>query len=116
MPDKPAPGGAFVATSQADHTADHAGAWSVEVHGDIDSSSSLKLTDVMNEAIDNGARLLLLRIAGVGFLDSSGLTAIVRADRRLGELDGQLLIEGASGATQRTLEITGLLDRYTRGV
>jgi anti-anti-sigma factor len=48
----------------------------------------------------------------VTFLDSSGLREIIKAGNLLAARDGQLLIEGATGATQRVLEITGMLEQY----
>jgi anti-anti-sigma factor len=59
--------------------------------------------------------LIILDLSGVSFLDSSGLRSIIQAGNLMTGRDGQLLIEGASGATQRVLEITGMLERYRAG-
>ena len=45
------------------------------------------------------------------FLDSSGLRVILGASNKLSAQEGQLLIEGASSAVERVLEITGVIER-----
>jgi len=56
--------------------------------------------------------IVVLDAREVGFIDSTGLRAIIAAGNRLTERDGHLMIEGMSGAVQTVLEISGLIDRY----
>ena len=67
----------------------------------------------LDEAVDGGARLITVEMSGVSFLDSSGIRSLVRAANRLDELDGRLTVAGLSGAAQRVLEVSGLIDRLT---
>jgi len=85
--------------------------WAVHVHGDVDVDTAPRLQARLDEVLERGARVVVLHLDGVSFLDSSGLRVIAHAANRLRDRDGQLLLEGASGAVQRTLQITGMIDR-----
>lgn len=86
-------------------------AWSVVVRGEIDMQTAPKLEGAIDDVIANGARLVTLDLEAVDFLDSSGLRVILGASNKLDELDGQLLLEGASSAVERVLELTGVIER-----
>ena len=58
------------------------------------------LADHVNEVV--------LDLSQTGFLDSSGLRAILTAQRRLTDERGRLAFRGPSEAVTRLLEITGL--------
>jgi anti-anti-sigma factor len=53
---------------------------------------------------------LVFDMAGVTFMDSTGLTIIAGTLRRLNRVGGRLCIRGASPMTCRLLEITGILE------
>jgi anti-sigma B factor antagonist len=80
--------------------------------GEIDIESAPKLESVFDELIEAGASMVVLDATSIEFIDSTGLRAIVAAGNRLDAIGGRLLIEGMSGAVQRVLEVTGLIDRY----
>ena len=84
---------------------------SIVVHGEIDLTTAPELSDALNHAIDDGARLVVVKLEHVSFMDSSGLRSLITAANRLSELDGQLLVDGASAAVSRVLEITGVIER-----
>jgi anti-anti-sigma factor len=83
-------------------------------HGEIDAASSSVLADAFETVLANGASVVVLDVAGVQFIDSSGLRVIVASGNQLSETGGQLFIEGMSGAVQKVLEISGLIERYRR--
>jgi anti-sigma B factor antagonist len=80
--------------------------------GEIDLDTTPQLTEALDALIADGATLVVLDATNVTFLDSSGLRAIVNAGNRLEQAGGQLLIEGITGAVQRVLEVSGLIERY----
>lgn len=86
-------------------------AWSIVVRGEIDMQTATKLEDVLDVVIAKGARLVTLDLEQVDFLDSSGLRVILGASNKLADQDGQLLLEGASSAVERVLELTGVIER-----
>jgi anti-sigma B factor antagonist len=86
-------------------------AWSVVVRGEIDMETAPQLERVLDDVVAKGALLVTLDLEGVDFLDSSGLRVILGASNKLSAQEGQLLIEGASSAVERVLEITGVIER-----
>src|SRR3954451_18089144 len=86
-------------------------AWSVVVRGEIDMQTAEKLERVLDDVIAKGARLVAIDLEQVDFLDSSGLRVILGASKKLTEQDGQLVLEGASSAVERVLELTGVIER-----
>ena len=86
-------------------------AWAVVVRGEIDMQTAAKLESALDDVIAKGALLVTLDLEHVTFLDSSGLRVILGASNKLSAQDGQLLLEGASSAVERVLEITGVIER-----
>lgn len=80
--------------------------------GEMDLHVGPVIVDRVSELAERGVKLVILDLSGVSFLDSTGLREIIKATDVLAKHDGRLLIEGASGAAQRVLEITGMLERY----
>jgi anti-anti-sigma factor len=80
--------------------------------GELDVYVGPVIVDRVEKLAQQGVKLIVLDLSGVTFLDSSGLREIIKAGNLIASHDGQLLIEGATGATQRVLEITGMLEHY----
>jgi anti-sigma B factor antagonist len=95
----------------ADATQQESGAWRVVARGELDVASADQLARTLDPLIESGATLVALDLADVTFLDSSGLRTIVRAATALEDHDGRLVVDGASPAVARVLEVTGLLER-----
>ena len=87
-------------------------AYRIVASGDIDLHTAPRLTEAIEALIADGALLIALDASEIEFLDSSGLRVIVNCANKLSSAGGRLLIEGMSGAVQRVLEITGLIDQY----
>jgi anti-sigma B factor antagonist len=87
-------------------------AYRVVARGDIDLGTAPRLADAFESLIAEGARIIVLDASEIDFVDSSGLRVIIHSGNKLSAAGGRLLIEGMSGAMQRTLEISGLIDRY----
>ena len=89
--------------------------WRIELHGDLDLQSAPALSEQLEGLARDQAVLVIVSLANVTFLDSSGLRALVHGARVLEEAGGRLLVEGASGAVARVLELTDLLRRLSDG-
>jgi len=85
-------------------------AWRLTVSGEVDASTVDGFDGAVDDIIDRGGRFVVLDFSDVQFLDSSGLRGVVRARNLLEEHDGRLTVAGLSGAAQRVLELTGLLE------
>ncbi len=90
--------------------AEPSGTWRVVARGELDMASSDQLSTALEPALSAHARLVIVDLSDVTFLDSSGLRAIVRASNALQDAGGRLVVEGVSGAVARVLEVTGLLE------
>jgi len=78
--------------------------------GDLDLATAPLLQQHLDRAMCSGASLVI-DLGGLGFIDSSGLEVLVRADRRLRASGGQLVLLGGSRAVYRVFELAGV-DRY----
>jgi anti-anti-sigma factor len=88
----------------------------ITLAGDLDAHTAPQLDDAVTELIGRGCSRIVLRMAEVEFVDSSGLRSMIRA-RNEGATDGdaarEVVIEEPSSATVRLLEITSLTGQFT---
>jgi anti-anti-sigma factor len=82
----------------------------VAVRGELDLTTAPELLRALSVAIDSGRRVLVVDLSGVGFCDSSGLSALVRTRNRLDEVGGAVGLVGATPIVQRVLDISGLTE------
>jgi anti-sigma B factor antagonist len=80
----------------------------LEVRGEIDVASAAQLTSAISDVIDRGVPRLRVDLSGVTFIDSSGMSALVRADLKSKALGTQLSLVGATGNARRSIELCGL--------
>jgi anti-sigma B factor antagonist len=85
---------------------EHAGRTVVTVAGEIDMASSPQLRDCLHDL----SGIVVIDLADVTFLDSSGLSALVSACKRLRDLSGDLRLRAPQPGVRRIIEITGLGD------
>jgi anti-anti-sigma factor len=79
----------------------------VTVAGEVDLGTAPQLAEVLAQFTTGS---VVLDLAGVSFLDSSGLNALVAAHRHIERRHERLTIQGAGPAVRRVLELTGLDD------
>ncbi|MGY4909241.1 anti-sigma factor antagonist [Micromonospora aurantiaca (nom. illeg.)] len=80
----------------------------IEVAGDLDMSTTPQLRDRLYELTEAGARVVVVDLAGVGFMDSSGLGALVVGYKSLRERDGWLGLAGVRASVRRVFSITSV--------
>jgi anti-sigma B factor antagonist len=85
----------------------------VAVRGELDAYSAPRLENEIGKLLSEPVDEVVLDLSETGFLDSSGLRAILSAHRRLTESDRRLALRAPSEAVTRLLEITGLTDHFT---
>jgi anti-anti-sigma factor len=78
----------------------------IAVTGEIDSHSAAAMQGALVEISDTAETVLDL--AGVTFVDSSGLRVIVSSHRRQEAGGGSLTLRSPSDSVRRLLDITGL--------
>jgi anti-sigma B factor antagonist len=84
----------------------------LSLHGDIDLNTAPQLLEEATRLIDAGCHTLVLDLAGVGFCDSSGLSALVRLRNRLEPVGGRISLAAPTPIVQRVLEISGLTEIF----
>lgn len=89
---------------------ENSGAAVVAVVGEIDAHTCGDLASALDEVIGAGAHSVTLDVAGVEFIDSSGLRVLIQANERLEP--GRLGLRGPNETFRRLLEITGLQDVF----
>ncbi|WP_156892992.1 STAS domain-containing protein [Actinokineospora enzanensis] len=86
------------------------GAVVIRPRGEIDLLTAPRFTASMNDALEGGARLVVVDLDHVSFFGSAGVAGLARAAERAAELGtGFRLVVGDSMAS-RVLEISGLAD------
>ncbi|MDE9367799.1 STAS domain-containing protein [Luteipulveratus sp. YIM 133132] len=80
----------------------------VSARGEVDMYTAPMLRDALNEAIDSGARRLVLDLGGVPFMDSVGLGVLVGRHKQLETVGGGLQLVAVSEPLMRVMRITGL--------
>lgn len=76
--------------------------------GDIDLYSAPGLRGSLLKGLAAGQHRILLDLADVTFMDSSGFAVLVSAYKRTKVLGGELRIAGANAAVRSSLRISGL--------
>jgi anti-sigma B factor antagonist len=76
--------------------------------GEIDLTNAEYLRDALLSALNAGATGLVVDLTGATFLDSAGVTALVRASRRAGASDAALRLAVTAPAVLRVLNLVGI--------
>jgi anti-sigma B factor antagonist len=83
----------------------------ISLVGDIDPATAPQLEACIDEALEDASvTRLVLDLAAVEFIDSSGLRVFVAAREQLRTRDGELVLRSPSATTERLLDITGLTE------
>ena len=88
-------------------TVDHGHAV-VHVTGELDMCTAPQLSVSLSAVLDQRPCELTMDLAGVEFIDSTGLTLLVRTSKKLEEHEGALLLTHPTPAVRKVLEIVGL--------
>lgn len=78
--------------------------------GELDVATVPLLQEQLDHAMRSSA-VVVIDLAGLGFIDSNGLRVLVRTEEQLRASGGQLVLLGGSPAVYRVFELTGL-DRH----
>jgi anti-sigma B factor antagonist len=84
----------------------------IAVSGEVDLSTSPKLRTACMDAAQAGATTVRIDLGNVTFLDSSGISVLVQAQKRLESEGSALVLHRVSGQTRRVLDIAGLNDFF----
>ena len=80
----------------------------VIVHGELDVSTAPRLQDRLYELIADGKHDITLDLAGMSFIDSTGLGVLVSTLKRTREAGGALVLRQPRPPAKKVFEISGL--------
>jgi anti-sigma B factor antagonist len=80
----------------------------IEVDGEIHVSTAPEFSGVLSAAIAGGRTQLVLDLTGVMFIDSTGLTVLLNALRRVTRAGGRMTLVCTNPTVLRLFEITRL--------
>jgi len=84
----------------------------VAVRGEVDLAAVGELEAALEEAIRESAGAFVIDLTGVGFIDSSGLAALLRARALLGREDRALAVVCPHGPVRRVFELSGVSEVF----
>jgi len=84
----------------------------VSVRGEVDIATIPALDAAVDAALQAGAEQVVIDLAGVTFIGSSGLAGLLRAQRILREGGARLELTNPSRAVTDLLEMTKLTERF----
>jgi anti-anti-sigma factor len=87
---------------------DEGGETVLSVVGDLDLSSSTRFRERLIGLVAEGKHNLVVDLAGVGFMDSSGLGTLVSGLKRARQAGGDVVLRAPTPAVLRLIELTGL--------
>ncbi|MBA3444312.1 MAG: STAS domain-containing protein [Gemmatimonadales bacterium] len=80
----------------------------VEVDGQLIVGNRHELKDLVQTALERGERRLLVDFSRTGYIDSSGLGALVSISKRIREAGGELRLSGLNDDLRSLFELTKL--------
>jgi anti-sigma B factor antagonist len=94
-------------------TCENRGVMVVAVQGDLDATRGGDLSQSMDQLLKDGRRRFVLDLKEIKFVDSSGLSTLVRCLKRTRGEGGVLHLAGLQSAVKRTFELTRLDRSFT---
>ena len=87
---------------------DASGVAVVQVEGQLVVGNRQELKDLVQAALDRGDRRLLIDFSRTGYIDSSGLGALVSISKKIREAGGELRLSGLNEDLRSLFELTKL--------
>jgi anti-sigma B factor antagonist len=85
----------------------------IAISGELDLASSPALQEELDRAQATDASLLIIDLRELDFMDSTGLSVLVRAHQRADEQGRRLAMVKGPQQVERLLSLTGVADRLT---
>ena len=83
------------------------------LRGELDLASAPLLEAELRKVQLSGARHVELDLSGLEFIDSTGLTVLIRANEAAESNGHTLSLSGQNPQVQRLFELTGMVERFT---
>ena len=83
----------------------------IAVSGELDLASSPALEEQLERVFESDAQLVILDLRDLDFMDSTGLSVVVKAHQAADEHDRRLCLVKGPPQVQRLLTLTGVAER-----
>jgi anti-sigma B factor antagonist len=100
----PKPGSLEISSTSVD------GAIRVSLRGELDLASARQMEEHFASIEEQSPSRVVVDLAGLAFIDSSGLRVLLLADARASERGYELVLLAGQEPVQRVFEMTGALD------
>jgi anti-sigma B factor antagonist len=84
----------------------------VSISGELDIATAPRLRDELMELINSGIRAVIVDLAQLEFIDSTGLGVLVSALKRFREHGGDMALQSPRPAALKIFEMTGLANVF----
>jgi anti-anti-sigma factor len=88
-------------------------AYVLAVSGELDLAAASSLEEELGQALESGSKVIVIDVTALDFIDSTGLSVLVRAHQRAQEAGLQLGLVNPGAQVERLLSLTGLAQRLT---
>jgi len=85
----------------------------VRLLGELDMATASLLRDELLRLTSGGATLVTVDMADLAFIDSTGLSVLITALKRLRQQGGDMALRSPTPGTRKVLEITGLTEVFS---
>jgi anti-sigma B factor antagonist len=82
----------------------------LDVRGELDAGSALSLAGPLTDIANDGDSHVVLDLSELSFMDSTGMSVLLNARRRLTRQGRHLVVVCPSGPVMRLFELTSLID------
>ena len=83
----------------------------LQLAGELDAAGAHDLHSALSERVGRGEGDVVVDLSELGFVDSIGLGALVKAAGQLERQERRLQLVGVHGAVRRAIEMMGLAER-----
>lgn len=80
------------------------------ISGRLDTNAAPKLIDEMNECLNENVKNFVLDMADCDYVASSGLRAILGAQKKMNSLQGTMIVKNVVSDVMEVFEMTGFAD------
>ena len=92
---------------------EHDGETVLHAAGELDVNTAPDLRERLARLVNDGVRTIVVDLGEVTFVDSTALSVLVSALKRLRQADGDLELAAPNPSVRRVFEITGLTRLFT---
>lgn len=85
----------------------------VRLQGELDMATASLLREELVRLAADGATMVTVDMADLAFIDSTGLSVLITALKRLRQQGGDMALRSLTPGTRKVLEITGLTEVFS---